>query len=158
MTERYRVVLSEVERTHLQVLTSKGKTATSQVINALILLNCDQSAPAGPCRSSREIAQMLDIGERKIERVKKRCVEEGVEAALVRKRPEREYARKIDGELEARLIAMSCSQLPEGHARWTLRLLAERSVELSYVESLSHETVHRVLKEANSSLGARLAG
>ena len=145
--ERYRVVLSEEERTYLHALTSKGKTATNQVINALILLNCDHSAAADVRRSSREIAQMLGIGERKIDRVKKRCVEEGLEAALARKRPQREYARKVDGELEARLIAMSCSQPPEGHARWTLRLLAERCVELSYVESLSHEAVRRVLKK-----------
>lgn len=158
MNEHYKVVLSEEERTILRALTSKGKKAASQVINALILLNCDQSAAAGPRKSSREIAQLLGIGERKIDHIKKRCVQEGMDAALARKRPDREYARKVDGELEARLIAMSCSQAPTGHARWTLKLLAQRAVELEYVDSLSSETVRRTLKKTNSNLGARSAG
>lgn len=101
---------------------------------------------------------MLGVSQRKIDNLKRRCVQEGLESVLVRKKPRREYARKIDGELEARLIALSCGPAPEGHARWTLKLLAERAVELEYVDSLSSETVRRALKKTNSSRGARLAG
>ncbi|EBA44424.1 transposase [Burkholderia pseudomallei 305] len=156
--EHYRIILSPQERARLQELTSKGRTAASQVINALILLACDRSQDQGPRKTSAQIAQMLGVSQRKIDNLKRRCVQEGLESVLVRKKPRREYARKIDGELEARLIALSCGPAPEGHARWTLKLLAERAVELEYVDSLSSETVRRALKKTNSSRGARLAG
>ncbi|MDV7210263.1 IS630 family transposase [Azotobacter beijerinckii] len=145
--EHYRIILSPQERARLQELTSKGRTAASQVINALILLACDRSQDQGPRKTSAQIAQMLGVSQRKIDNLKRRCVQEGLESVLVRKKPRREYARKIDGELEARLIALSCGPAPEGHARWTLKLLAERAVELEYVDSLSSETVRRAPKK-----------
>jgi len=99
------------------------------------------------------IAQGLDAGTATIERVRKQFVEEGLEAALARRPPQREYARKLDGEGEAHLIALACSQAPEGRRRWTLRLLAGRMVALEYVDQVSHETVRQVLKKTNSSRG-----
>jgi transposase len=152
------VNLSEQERKELSALTRKGAHKTSEVINALILLNCDRSHNRSEPKTNSEIAQLVGVSERKIDRLKKRMVEEGLPGALQRKRPERSYPRKIDGALEARLIAMSCGEPPQGSARWSLRLLAERAVELSYADSLSHETVRKALQKTNSSPGARLAG
>jgi transposase len=159
--EYYRVTLTPQERTQLQELTSKGKAAASQIINALILLSCDRSQAAqeqGPRQTSVQIAQMLGVSERKIDNLKRRFVQQGLDEALARKRTEREYTRKIDGELEARLIALSCGPAPEGRARWTLKLLAQRVVELDYVDTLSAETVRRTLKKTNSSHGVKWAG
>ncbi|XAH24465.1 IS630 family transposase [Xylophilus sp. GW821-FHT01B05] len=143
--EHYTVNLSPEEREQLSALTRKGAHKTSGVINALILLNCDRSHSSREHKTNSEIAQLMGVSERKIDRLKKRMVEEGLPAALQRKRPERSYLRKIDGELEARLIALSCGEPPQGSARWSLRLLADRAVELSYADSLSHETVRKTL-------------
>ena len=103
--------------------------------------------------TNEEIARVLNISMRKIDRVKKRFVEEGFDAALDKRKAERVYARKADGEFEARLIALSCSAPPEGFARWSLRLLADKMVELNYTDSISHEAVRRVLKKTNLNLG-----
>ena len=136
----------------------KGKHAAQKVINALILLNCDQSQSRGDRRTSQEIAEVLQVSERKIDRVKRRFVEDGLEAALGGQPSQREYISKVDGDVEAHLIALSCSAPPGGHARWSLRLLADRAVELALVEEISHETVRRVLKKTNSSPGKRWVG
>ena len=104
------------------------------------------------------MANILRISMRKVDRVKKRFVEEGLDAALGRQQGQRSYERKADGELEAHLVALSCGEPPEGFARWSLRLLADRAVELEYVDSLSYETVRRVLKKTRSNRGGRLAG
>ena len=156
--EQYTVTLTAEEAEQLQALVAKGKHAAAKVVNALILLNCDETQARGRRRSSQEIAEVLQVSPRKIDRIKRRFVEEGLEVALNGVPSQREYEHKIDGEVEAHLIAFSCSAPPSGHARWTLRLLADRAVELDLVEALSHETVRRVLKKTNSSLGAGWAG
>ena len=137
---------------------AKAKHAAQKVINALILLNCDQSQGRDDRRTSQEIAEVLQVSERKIDRVKRRFVEDGLEAALGGQPSQREYVSKVDGDVEAHLIALSCSAPPGGHARWSLRLLADRAVELALVEEISHETVRRVLKKTNSSPGKRWVG
>jgi transposase len=156
--EKYLVTLTPQETEQLQALAAKGTHAARKVINALILLNCDDSQPRQRRRSSQEIAEVLQVSERKIDRVKRRFVEEGLAAALNGQPTQREYEHKVDGELEAHLIALSCSTPPSGHARWSLRLLADQAVELELVDTLSHETVRRVLKKTNSSPGARWVG
>ena len=156
--EKYTVTLTAEEAEQLQALVAKGKHAAAKVVNALILLNCDETQARGRRRSSQEIAEVLQVSPRKIDRIKRRFVEEGLEVALNGVPSQREYEHKIDGEVEAHLIALSCSAPPSGHARWTLRLLANRAVELDLVEALSHETVRRVLKKTNSSRGAGWAG
>jgi len=151
--KKYIVTLTREERELLSGLVSKGKHQAQKILNALILLDCD----TGDCQTTRstneEIARVLNISMRKIDRVKKRFVEEGFDAALDKRKAERVYARKADGEFEARLIALSCSAPPEGFARWSLRLLADKMVELNYTDSISHEAVRRVLKKTNLNLG-----
>jgi hypothetical protein len=156
--EKYTVTLSAEEAEQLQRLVAKGTHAAAKVVNALILLNCDESQARGRRRSSQEIAEVLQVSPRKIDRLKRCFVEDGLEAALNGRPVQREYEHKIDGEVEAHLIALSCSVPPSGHARWSLRLLADRAVELELVEALSHETVRQALKKTNSSRGARWAG
>lgn len=146
----YKVTLTKEECEELKKITSKGKHSSQKVINALILLNSDE----GPCSNAKrstnqEIAKVLDISERKVERVRKRFVDNGLEEALNRKSPNRVYEKKIDGDAEAHLIAMSCSEPPEGFSRWSMRLLSEKMVELEYLEAVSHETVRKVLKKTN---------
>lgn len=156
--DKYLVTLSVEEVEQLQAFVAKGKHAAQKVINALILLNCDDSQGSQRRRSSREIAEVLRVSERKIDRVKQRFVEDGLEVALSGRTPQREYVYKVDGDVEAHLIALSCSAPPSGHARWSLRLLAQRAVELAWVEGISHETVRRALKKTSSSPGRRWAG
>ena len=156
--EKYIVTLSLEEAEQLRSLVGKGKHAAQKVINALILLNCDQSQGRDDRRTSQEIAEVLQVSERKIDRVKRRFVEDGLEVALGGQPSQREYVSKVDGDVEAHLIALSCSAPPGGHARWSLRLLADRAVELALVEEISHETVRRVLKKTNSSPGKRWVG
>ena len=127
--EKYIVTLSAEEREQLEAIVSKGSHQSRKIINGLILLNCDASSGRAR-RSTQEVAAVLHVSERKIDRVKKRFVEEGYDAALVRPPSQRIYDSKIDGELEARLIALSCGEPPEGHANWSLRLLAQRAVKL----------------------------
>ena len=143
----YTVTLTKDEREALYELTLKGKHNSQQILNALILLNCDKSEWNVNHSTNEEISRFLNISMRKIDRVKKRFVEEGLEVALNGKESERVYSKKVDGDLEAHLIALCCSEPPEGFARWTLRLLADKVVELGYVEDISHETVRRTLKK-----------
>ena len=157
--KRYTVTLEEQEREELSRITRKGSHQSQKVINALILLNCDE----GACNERRvrgeDIAEILRISARKVDRVRKRFVEEGIEAALGGRQGRRPtYVRKADGDFEARLVALSCGDPPEGHAQWSLRLLADRVVELGYVDSVSHETVRRVLEKTPSSRGGASAG
>ena len=118
--------------------------------HARILLQADE-AEGGPARVDEEIASALEVGVRTIERVRQRFVDRGLAAALLPKPATRLYARKLDGEQEAHLLALACGRPPEGKARWSLRLLAERMVELEHVDGLSHETVRQTLKKTNSS-------
>lgn len=155
---RYTVTLTEDERKSLHELVSKGKHNAQQILNALILLNCDKSEWNVNHSTNEEISHVLNISMRKIDRVKKRFVEEGLEVALNGKKSERIYVKKVDGDLEAHLVALSCSQPPEGFASWSLRLLADKAVELGYVEDISHETVRRTLKKRNQALAKETMG
>jgi len=155
--EHYKVTLSEQERCELQDIAGKGTHAASKLINALILLNCDQSGGCAERARTCDIAAMLCVSERKVDRIKKKFVLEGLELTL--NQPSKcEYDLLIDGRLEAQLLALSCSAPPEGQARWSLRLLADRLVELELIDSVSHETVRRTLKKTSSSLGGKSAG
>lgn len=145
---KYTVKLTEEEQKWLQKLVTSGKTAARTLTRARILLKT-----AGGDQDEA-IAQALDVGLSTIYRVRQRCVEEGIEAAITTRRPRRHYQRKLDGEQEAHLIALACSQPPEGQARWTLRLLAASMVELGYVDSVSHETVRGTLEKTSLSRGA----
>jgi transposase len=157
--EKYIITLEAEERAELEAIVRKGKHASQKVLNALILLNCDErKRDQESRRSSEEIAEVLHISARKIDRVKRRFVEEGLEVALNGLESTKTYEKLVDGDMEAHLIALSCSAPPAGHARWTLRLLAQKAVELEYVESISHETVRRTLKKTNSKLGKKWAG
>jgi len=145
--KKYIVTLTDDERQSLSSLASSGKAAAKKITHARVLLKAD-SADGGPNWPDADIASALDIGVRTVERVRERFVEQGLKAALVRK-PQTRLSRLpvLDGDAEARLIALACSRPPEGRARWTLRLLAGRLVELEVVEAVSHETVRRTLKK-----------
>ena len=149
---KYKVTLSKEERNELESIINRGSHASQKFRYAYILLNSDEGKYSEKV-TNEVISKVLKVGMRTIDRVKKRFVEEGFEAILDRKPTTREYERKADGEAEAHLIALCCSDPPAGFARWTLRLLSEKMVELSYVDSISHETVRRILKKTNYSLG-----
>lgn len=155
---KYRFSLSQEERDQLQDIAGKGKHNSQKVLNALILLNYDEDAQEPRTLTEQEIANVLKVSAMKIHRVKQRFVEEGIDIALNGHESERLYKRKTDGDFEAHLIALSCSEPPEGQAQWSLRLLADKVVELGYVESVSHETIRRVLKKTKSSHGEKSAG
>jgi hypothetical protein len=146
---KYKVTLTEGERAELQSVSSKGSHKSQKVLNALILLNVDISQPKELRSTNESISKVLKISMKKIDRVKKRFVEDGLEIALFGHPKEREYEKKVDGDLEAHLVAISCSEPPEGFSRWSLRMLADKVVELEYVDSISHETVRRSLKKTN---------
>jgi transposase len=146
----YKVTLTKEYRNLLISLTKNGKHSSRKLIHALILLNCDcGELSESPDRTSSEAAEFLKVSESMVERIKKRFAETGLESALADKPAEREYVRKADGYFEARIIALSCSKAPEGFSRRSLRMLADKVVELEYVDSISHETVRQVLKKTN---------
>ena len=151
--KKFIVTLTERERVFLAELTSKGKHRSQKILNALTLLACDDGEHQRRRSKNKEIARVLNTSMRKIDRVKKRFVLDGLDVALHGRRGSRVYAKKADGDFEAHLVALSCGKPPEGFARWTLRLLADKVVELDYIDSISHETVRRVLKKTNLSLG-----
>ncbi len=142
---RYKVTLTQEEREQLHQMTTRGKHSSQSVLNALILLGCDEGPFQERKLKAEEMAEVLRVSLRKIERTKRRFVEDGLEVALHKQRPRREYKRKADGDFEAHLVALSCSKPPKGHARWSLRLLADKMVELEYVDSVSHETLKKTL-------------
>jgi transposase len=151
--KKYLVTLTGEERQSLQHLTTAGKASALKLTRARILLKADQ-AEGGLAWPDERIAEALDVGLSTIARVRQRFVEGGVEAALARKQQERpSRPRKLDGRAEARLLAVACSAPPEGRKEWTMRLLADRLVELEVVDAVSDETVRRVLKKTNSSRG-----
>lgn len=151
LAAKYHVTLTEEERTRLEALTQKGRVAARTVKHAWILLKADTS-PGGPAWSDAEIRTAFSVGWSTIARVRRALVEEGPDAALYPKRPAPRLPPKLDGENEAHLIALACSTPPEGHERWTLRLLAARFVTLEG-DSISYETVRRTLKKTFSSRG-----
>lgn len=146
---RYKVTLEKQEREMLQELATRGKHGSQKILNALILLGCDEGPFQERKQTAQQIADVLPVSMRKVDRVKRRFVEHGLEAALDKQKAQRQYSRKADGEFEARLIALSCGKPPRGRARWSLRLLADKMVELEYVDSVSYETVRRTLKKTN---------
>ena len=150
--KRYRVRLSEEERRELKGLVSRGRAAAYRQTHARILLLSDESQVDGAMRDG-DIARSLQIGSATVERVRRRCVEEGVEAALGRREQSNRRQRKLDGSGEAHLITLACGEPPEGRAGWTLNLLADRLVASEILESISRETVRQTLKKTNSSLG-----
>jgi len=156
--KKFIVTLTEEERDLLTELTSKGKHRSQKILNALILLACDEGEHQRKRSKNEEISRVLDTSMRKIDRVKKRFVLDGLDVALHGRKGSRIYVKKADGDFEAHLVALSCSNPPEGFARWTLRLLADKVVELDYIDSISHETVRRVLKKTNSSPGSEKDG
>ena len=150
--KKYKVTLQKEERSRLEAIAQKGSHKSQKVLNALVLLNCDEGQFQNRQIKNEEIASVLRISMRKIDRVKKRFIEEGFETALTGRKQERVYERKADGDFEAHLVGLSCTTPPEGFARWSLRLLADKAVELRYIDSISYETIRRVLKKRNKTL------
>ncbi len=156
--KKYTVTLTTDERDYLSNLTSRGKHQSRKILNSLILLACDEGEFQPQRSKNEEISKVLNVSMRKIDRTKKRFVLDGFDIAIDGKKSERVYTKKTDGDFEAHLIALSCKEPPEGYARWTLRLLADKVVELGYSDSISHEAVRQVLKKTNLSLGSPKAG
>ena len=150
MKKKYPVILSNTERDDLKRLIATGTAPARKLTHARILLKADESAQ-GAGWVDEKVADAVEVSQPTVSRVRKQYFEEGLEAALNRRPPKREYHRKLDGEQEARLVALACSQPPEGHARWSLRMLVDRLVELEIVEDISHQTVRRTLKKTNLS-------
>ena len=155
--KKYIVTLTPEERTELLHLLSLGKASARSLTHARILLAAD-SSPQGDNLTDAQIAQRLYVSIARIERVRQQFVEEGMSAALLRRSPNRQYHRRLDGEIKAHLMALVCSDPPPGYAHWPLRLLADKLVELEYVDSVSHETVRQTLKKTNSSHGLKSNG
>ena len=151
--KRYKVTLTTEERSHLQDLIAAGTAAAQRLARARVLLKADAS-PGGPAWPDLRIAEAIEVGVATVERVRRRFVEDGLEAALGRKKQQRpSRQRKLDGRAEARLIALACSAPPEGRKEWTLQLLADKLVALAVVDTICDETVRRALKKTRSSRG-----
>ena len=150
----YTIKLSQFEVEELNKVINKGKHTSQAYRAAYILLNCDKgefSANTGIKNS--EICKILRVGERTIDRVKKKFIEEGFDSVLERRASPQNYTKKVDGDIEEKLVTLCCSDPPEGFSKWSLRLLADKMVELNYVDYISHVTVGEVLKKTNLSLG-----
>jgi transposase len=153
MNKKYIVQLDAEQRQMLESLLSGGRESARNQAHARMLLKADQGTQ-GPAWSDKQIAEALDVGKATVERVRRRFVEGGLLEALVRRpQPERPAQRKMDGELEARLVTLACSQTEGGQKRWTMRMLAEKLVQLGYVDQISHQTVWITLKKTNSNHG-----
>jgi hypothetical protein len=155
--KKHHIRLSQKEREQLEAILRKGKASAQRQRHARILLFADTDGPEGGW-SDAQIARSAQTSIPTVERVRRICVEHGLERALERKDPDRQYERKLDGKAEAQLIALSCSPAPQGRARWTLRLLSARLVELEIVEAISHEAVRQTLKKTNLSRGKKSNG
>ena len=151
-TKKYRIKLTTGEQKELKALVSRGQATAYKQTHARILLLSDESHPDGGMTDAA-ISRALGVCMSTVERVRRRCVEEGIESALNRKKQLRRRRKILDGEGEARLIAMACGEPPDGRAQWTLKLLADQLVECEIVESISTETVRMALKKTNSSRG-----
>src|SRR5215472_10224469 len=154
MAIRYAVDLTDAERAELREIISKNKAKRSTIINAYILLKADSTSGW----TNADITAAYEVSTKKVEQLKKRFVEQGFEAALYRKPVTNAHRRKITGDEEAHLIALCCRQAPEGRERWTLRMLADKMVELDVIASVSHETIRRTLKKVNLNPGKRKNG
>ena len=149
MRTKYVVELNNEQRAHLEKISSTGTNPARQIKRAQILLKSDQKTNW----SYKRISEAYDVSEMTIAKVRKVFMEQGMEVALQRKKPDREYEHIVDGEAEAHLIAIACSEAPEGRARWTLRLLQSEMIKRNYVDEVSHETIRAALKKTNLSLG-----
>jgi transposase len=149
MHKRYPVALTDTERDRLKRLIAAGTEAARKLAHARILLKADQG-PGGPGWTDEAIAEAVEVSQPTVSRIRQQYVTEGLEAALNRRAPTRQYLRKLDGAQEARLIALACGKPPAGVDRWTLRLLADKLVELEVVDDVSYQTVRRVLKKTSS--------
>ena len=148
----YKVKLTKSEVEELRGIINKGSHTSQTFRTAYILLNCDEGAFSEKV-TNEQISKVLKVGMRTIDRVKKKFIEEGLEMSLERHPSQRIYETKVDGDIEAKLVTLCCSEPPQGFAKWSLRLLADKMVELKYVESISHVTVRSVLKKTNLNLG-----
>ena len=158
MKPRYRVTLTAQERQGLEDMTKTAKTDAKRFLYARALLLCD-AGPQGSGWAVADTAEAMGVTPRTIEHLKKRFVEEGLAAALERRQPDKPPREvTFDGAFEAGLIALACSEAPEGRRRWTVRLLAEKAVELSLSQRVSHMTVQRLLKKTNLSLTSESTG
>ena len=152
MVIRYTIKLTKSEVEELQVIITKGSHTSQTFRAAYILLNCDEGKYSDKV-TNEQISKVLKVGMRTIDRVKKQFIEEGMETVLERRSTTRIYEVKADGDMEAKLVTLCCSEPPKGFSKWSLRLLADKMVELNYVESISHVTVRTVLKKMNLSPG-----
>jgi transposase len=155
--KEYRINLSKDEREQLQGVVRSRNVAPTKRLRAQILLKCDERTK-GKRWVDREISEAYDASVRTIQRVRKRFLESGIDKCINGDYGNRPYVRKVDGEIEASLIAICCGPAPEGHARWTLKLLSNKLVELEVLEEIHPSTVHRVLKKTNLNLGAKNSG
>lgn len=151
MKKRYVVKLTQAEREHLEGLINTGKVAAYRRRHAQVLLLVDEGE-YGPALFDKDAAERTSFSRRTVEQIRERCVTEGLESALERKKRSRNRSPKLDGEGEARLVSLACSDAPEGYARWSLNMLADKLVELDIVESISHECVRQVLKKHHQTL------
>ena len=149
---QYTVKLTKSEVEELMSIINKGSHTSQTFRTAYILLNCDEGKYSEKV-TNEQISKVLKVGMRTVDRVKKKFIEEGFEESLERRPTTRVYERKTDGDVEAKLVTLCCSKPPKGFAKWSLRLLADKMVELNYVESISHVTVRSMLKKTNLSLG-----
>ena len=156
--KKYIVKLSKDEREDLRAITYKGKHKSQKILNAQILLGCDEGEFQTERSTNEVIARVLGTSMKKIDRVKKRFVMGGIEATLTKKKGSRIYKKKADGDFEAHLVALSCSEPPEGFARWSLRMLADKVVELQYIDSISYEAVRGILKKTKLNPGKKKDG
>ena len=152
MYQKYFVKLTSEERSYLEKLVSSGGAPARKLRRARILLKSDCS-DGGPNWTYEAICDAFDVNSITVTNIRKAYAEGGLEKALNRKKPDREYAHRLDGNAEAHLIALACSDAPEGYERWSLRLLQDRFVRLEIVDSVSHETIRTTLKKTNLSLG-----
>ena len=150
----YTIKLNQFEVEELAKVVNKGSHTSQAFRAAYILLNCDKGEFSDNTEiKNAEICKILKVGERTIDRVKKKFIEEGFESVLDRRASIQNYTKKVDGDIEAKLVTLCCSEPPEGFAKWSLRLLADKMVELNYIDYISHVTVGEVLKKTNLSLG-----
>lgn len=150
--KKYKVTLPDDERQDLTRLVSKGKAAARKITRARILLLADENE-AGPAWSDDRIVEALGISRRTVERTREKWVESGLEAALNHKRTPRPQSKRLDGEAEARLVQLACTEAPDGREGWTMQMLADKLIELEIVETVSDETVRMTLKKMNSNPG-----
>jgi transposase len=149
---RYTIKLTKPEVEELRAIINKGSHTSQTFRTAYILLNCDEGKYSDKV-TNEQMSKVLKVGMRTIDRVKKKFIEEGLEAALERRPTSRLYESKSDGDTEAKLVALCCSEPPKGFSKWSLRLLADKMVELKYAESISHVTVRSILKKTNLNPG-----